>query len=94
VFLDKGANTLLIELDRVQTHHGWEPFYARLVSVSGAQIEKSASGELAQPDIPGAAKIVLTGGLAAGTRMVWKTELLAAPKDAGTPQLGTSMEMR
>jgi hypothetical protein len=88
VFLERGGNGLAIEFDRVQTHNGWAPFDARLVSVSGAQIERSA-----EPDIPGAAKIV-SSELAAGTRMIWKTELLAVPKEAGSPQLGTSMEMR
>jgi len=102
VFLASGGNAVMVEFDRIQTRGGWAPFYARLVSVAGAapisaQVQKRTAREFAEPDIPGVAKIGLvseSAELAAGTRMIWKTELLAAPKEAGSPQLGTSMEMR
>jgi tetratricopeptide (TPR) repeat protein len=87
VFLAGGGNALMVEFDRIQTRGGWVPFYARLVSVSGA-----APVGMEEPHIPGVAKIAAE--LAPGTRLIWKTELLAPPGDAGVPQLGTSMEMR
>ncbi len=90
VFLERDGKGVVIEFDRVQTHAGWAPFYARLVAVSGA----ASREHLTDPAIPGMAKIDVAGELAAGTRLIWKTELLAAPKEAGSPQLGTSMEMR
>jgi tetratricopeptide (TPR) repeat protein len=93
VFPDRGGRAFVIELDKIQTHSGWAPFYARLVSAAGA-VPISSASEFAEPVIPGVAKINLAGEMAAGTRLIWKTELLAAPKDAGSPQLGTSMEMR
>ena len=33
----RGESAVIIELDRVQTRNGWEPFYARLVSVASTQ---------------------------------------------------------
>ncbi len=59
---------------------------------------KSAdSAMLADPEIPGVAKISFlsrSAELPAGTQMIWKTEPLLAPTDARAPQLNTSVEMQ
>ncbi len=88
---------MIIELDRVQTRNGWEPFYARLVSVASNQAGFQGSGgssKKGDPEIPGVAKIVFANGsaeLAAGTRMLWQTEPLAVAPDVAQPQLSTGM---
>lgn len=93
----RGENGVIIELDRVQTRNGWEPFYARLVSVATtqAQVESSAGSEKkSNPEIPGVAKIVFatrSAELAAGTRMLWHTEPLVVAPDAVQPQLSIGM---
>jgi hypothetical protein len=93
----RGENGVIVELDRVQTRHGWAPFYARLVSVAStqAQVESSAgSRKKSDPEIPGVAKIVFatrSAELAAGTRMLWRTEPLAVTPNSVQPQLGTEV---
>jgi len=93
----RGESAVIIELDRVQTRHGWEPFYARLVSVASTQAGvQSNAGSLkkSNPEIPGVAKIVFatqSAELAAGTRMLWQTEPLVVAPDAVQPQLSTGM---
>jgi tetratricopeptide (TPR) repeat protein len=95
----RGENALIIELDRVQTRNGWEPFYARLVSVASTQavVESSvSSSKNFNPEIPGVAKIGFasrSAELAAGTRMLWRTEPLAAAPEAAQPQLSTGMSI-
>jgi tetratricopeptide (TPR) repeat protein len=90
----RGENALMIELDRVQTRNGWEPFYARLVSVASTQAVPESS--VSNPEIPGVAKIVFatrSAELAAGTRLLWRTEPLTATPDAVQPRLSTGMSM-
>jgi tetratricopeptide (TPR) repeat protein len=93
----RGENGVIVELDRVQTRHGWAPFYARLVSVAStqAQVESSAgSRKKSDPEIPGVAKIVFatrSAELAVGTRMLWRTEPLAVTPNSVQPQLGTEV---
>ena len=93
----RGESAVIIELDRVQTRNGWEPFYARLVSVASNQAGFQGSGgssKKGDPEIPGVAKIVFANGsaeLAAGTRMLWQTEPLAVAPDVAQPQLSTGM---
>jgi hypothetical protein len=95
----RGEHAFMIELDRVQTRNGWAPFYARLVSVASTQavLESSAGkAKTATPEIPGVAKIVFatqSAELAAGTRMLWRTESLTATPDAAQPRLSTGMSM-
>ncbi len=92
----RGESAVIIELDRVQTRDGWEPFYARFVSVTpqaGVQ-GTGGSSKTVDPEIPGVAKIVFatrSAELAAGTRMLWQTEPLAIVPDAAQPQLSTGM---
>ncbi len=93
----RGESAVIIELDRVQTRNGWEPFYARLVSVASTQagVQSSAgSPEKSNLEIPGMAKIVFatrSAELAAGTRMLWQTVPLVAAPNAGQPQLSTGL---
>ncbi len=93
----RGESAVIIELDRVQTRNGWEPFYARLVSVASAQAEVQSSGGSSKkfnPEIPGVAKIMFatrSAELAAGTRMLWRTAPLAAAPNAVQPQLSTGI---
>jgi tetratricopeptide (TPR) repeat protein len=102
----RGENGVVIELDRVQTRTGWAPFYARMVALpstaqNGAESPApSIAGDrtpLADPEIPGVAKIMFAGGstgLAIGTRMTWRTESAElAPSGSRPPQLKTSVGM-
>jgi tetratricopeptide (TPR) repeat protein len=87
----RGESAVVIELDRVQTRNGWEPFYARLVSVASTEagVSSGGSSKKSDPEIPGVAKIVFatrSAELAAGTRMLWQTEPLAVVPDAAQPQ--------
>ncbi len=89
-----GENTVVVELDRVQTRRGWASFYARLVSIASTTQANPAKSD---PEIPGVAKLNFVGKsaeLATGTQMVWKTEQLIAPTDAHAPQLNTSVAMQ
>ncbi|MDQ2843387.1 MAG: hypothetical protein M3Y72_20575 [Acidobacteriota bacterium] len=80
-----------------------EPVSAQVI-IEGAAPQKAGLGRrldnqgvLADPEIPGVATIHFDGRsaeLAAGTTMVWKTESLVAPAEAGPPQLNTSMGLR
>jgi hypothetical protein len=95
----RGESAVILELDRVQTRNGWEPFYARLVSVASTQavVERSvSSSKNFNPEIPGVAKIIFatrSAELAAGTLMLWRTEPLAATPDATQPQMSTGMSI-
>ncbi len=71
--LKRGQNSVIIELDRVQTSSGWVPFYARLLRVASEQVQiqrsemdakshlafviASDQADLTQPDIPGVATL-------------------------------------
>jgi hypothetical protein len=93
----RGESAVIIELDRVQTRNGWEPFYARLVAVDSTQAGVQSNGNSSKksdPDIPGVAKIFFatrSAELAAGTRMLWQTEPLVVAPGAVQPQLSTGM---
>ena len=95
----RGEPAVMIELDRVQTLYGWEPFYAHLASVASAQASmdsSSASRKTSGPQVPGVAKIVFatpSAELAAGTLMLWKTEPLEVAPAATQPQLSTGLGM-
>jgi hypothetical protein len=105
----RGENGVVIELDRVQTRNGWAPFYARMVSFSSASqasvksIVPSLNGAefgdrtvLSEPEIPGVTRITFasgSAGLAAGTRMIWRTELAEPTTESRPPQLKTSVSM-
>lgn len=106
----RGENSVVIELDRINTQRGWAPFYAQLISLDAAgQTHIQNAGAKAQahhdddPDltdfeIPGVATIrfnTRAEELPAGTQMVWRTEpLFVAPKEAPIPQMNTSMGLR
>jgi hypothetical protein len=112
---------VVIEFDRIQTHLGPAPFYARLVNLLPADaaglshplslvtdprggqlvrgfVSRSSAErtELADPDVPGVAKIDLgeAAALPAGLRMVWKTEVLAAPSNIRPPEIKTTVSMQ
>ena len=93
----RGENAVTIELDRVETRNGWEPFYARLTSVASTAAALQSSGlstRKLDPEIPGVAKVVFvtrSAELAPGTHMRWQTETLAVAPDAAQPQLNTRM---
>ena len=105
----RGENGVVIELDRVQTRNGWAPFYARMVSFPSApqagvkSIVPSLSGAkfgdstvLSEPEIPGVTRVTFasgSAGLAAGTRMIWRTELAEPTTESRPPQLKTSVGM-
>ena len=71
---DRGGHGLVIQLDRVETLHGWAPFYARLVTlVSSNQVrinaiettaqlaaaETDGGEQLPRPEVPGVAVLTL-----------------------------------
>jgi tetratricopeptide (TPR) repeat protein len=100
----RGSNALILQLDRVQTSIGWQPFYAQLLKITTGKIEISETpipttgkDELKEPEVPGVAQINLEAGqseLPAGTQMLWRIEpLQATQRSLGMPQLNTSMAM-
>jgi len=94
VRLLRGENSVILQLDRVQTSSGaWAPFYAQLLKLGSSQAQIRTP---AHTDVPGVATIDLAASateLPAGMQTLWKTEPLAAAKSAAVPQLGTSMSM-
>jgi hypothetical protein len=82
VRLRRGEKAVRLELDRVQTMSGWAPFYAQLLNATTRT----------DPEIPGVAEFPFANG-PAPTRMVWRTESLAASRDAHAPQLSTTVEI-
>ncbi len=98
VRMEWNSNTLILELSRIQTHHGWAPFYAKLVKFESAGAYQVQSDPSARPEVPGLARMMFTPGAAAinpGTQMLWKTEpLLNSPIRSADPKLGTSVSLR
>ncbi len=99
----RGENSMVIQLDRVQTRLGWAPFYAQALSLGSAaqahiQTQDNDRAQLGELEVPGVAIIGFASQAAElppGTQMLWKIEpLVSAPKDAPVPQLNTSMGLK
>lgn len=102
----RGQEAVVVELDRIRTKDGWAPFYARLIALNGtpraegvraSRVDISKPASMPDPEIPGVAKIELSGEhaeLSPGTQMTWRTEPLTAPVETRAPQLSTPIGMR